>query len=196
MATKQSPYSLEAFQQSRLSPNDRVYLNGARARLTTKAVFTAGGTFGLVWALQKWRRGPKARKWPLALVSSAVITIPFLVLQAREEYRRAIIDLDDESYLRKYLFDAGMLLIHLIDIDSLNTFFRFAFFFYTLTLFFFIFAFYIANLAIVTNPDLNAQQIYSKIAIEEYEQQQRNALADSGQLPYNQPRKQPPPQRW
>jgi hypothetical protein len=42
---------------------------------------------------------------------------------------------------------------------------------------------------------LNAQQLYSKLAIEEYEQQQRNAMAESGQLP-SAAHRRPPQERW
>lgn len=148
----------QAFSQAKLTPNDRVYLNQARARLTTKIVMVTGGTFAAAYAFKMFRdrkRILKPRRWPFAIFASILVTIPAMVVQSREEYRRAIIDLDDTSYLRKYLFDA----------------------------------------AVVTNPDLNAQQLYSKLAIEEYEQQQRNTMADGGQLPYNQTRR-PPQERW
>jgi hypothetical protein len=100
----------QTFQQSKLSPNDRVYLNSARARMTTKLLTVGALSFGTVYFLKAFKDRKKLykpRRWPWALLGSIIVTVPTMTLQAREEYRRAIIDLDDHSYLRKYLFDSG-----------------------------------------------------------------------------------------
>ena len=129
--------ALGNFEQARMTPNDRVFLDSARARVFSSGSASFLTVFSTVYGYRYFANKnvlvkPK-RNWPLPVFLGLLSTFPAMVFQGRSEYRRAIVDLEDRSYLRKFLFDA----------------------------------------AIVANPDLNAQQLYSKIALEEYETHQR-----------------------
>lgn len=129
------------FHTSRLTPNDRVFITTARAKITTQAVMAFGGIFCSMWLYRRVLR-PKKGRIILPTFLGLAAAVPLTAYNVRNEYRRAIVELHDDSYLRKFLFDA----------------------------------------AVMANPDLNAQQIYSRVAIEEQEKKQQQLMLEQQRM--------------